>query len=56
MITLGCVTMLVGALFAMLQVDLKRLLAFSTISQLGHILTGLGWAPTWELPPDSSTA
>jgi multicomponent Na+:H+ antiporter subunit A len=41
-ITLGCATMLVGALFAMLQVDLKRLLAFSTISQLGYILTGLG--------------
>jgi multicomponent K+:H+ antiporter subunit A len=38
----GCVTMLVGALFAMLQVDLKRLLAFSTISQLGYIFTGLG--------------
>ena len=41
-IALGCATMLVGALFAMLQVDLKRLLAFSTISQLGYILTGLG--------------
>jgi multicomponent K+:H+ antiporter subunit A len=41
-IALGCCTMLVGALFAMLQVDLKRLLAFSTISQLGYILTGLG--------------
>ena len=41
-IALGCVTMLVGALFAMLQVDLKRLLAFSTISQLGYIITGLG--------------
>jgi multicomponent K+:H+ antiporter subunit A len=41
-ITLGCVTMLVGALFALIQTDLKRLLAFSTISQLGYILTGLG--------------
>jgi multicomponent K+:H+ antiporter subunit A len=39
---LGCVTMLVGALFALIQTDLKRLLAFSTISQLGYILTGLG--------------
>jgi multicomponent K+:H+ antiporter subunit A len=39
---IGCVTMLVGALFALIQVDLKRLLAFSTISQLGYILTGLG--------------
>ena len=41
-VALGCVTMLVGALFALIQVDLKRLLAFSTISQLGFILTGLG--------------
>jgi multicomponent Na+:H+ antiporter subunit A len=41
-VALGCVTMLVGALFALIQVDLKRLLAFSTISQLGYILTALG--------------
>ena len=41
-VALGCVTMLVGALYALIQVDLKRLLAFSTISQLGYILTGLG--------------
>jgi multicomponent Na+:H+ antiporter subunit A len=34
--------MLVGALFALILVDLKRLLAFSTISQLGYIITGLG--------------
>ncbi|TLN19718.1 NADH-quinone oxidoreductase subunit L, partial [bacterium] len=39
---LGCLTMIVGALFALVQTDLKRLLAFSTISQLGYIITGLG--------------
>jgi multicomponent Na+:H+ antiporter subunit A len=39
---LGCLTMLVGALFALAQTDLKRLLAYSTISQLGYIITGLG--------------
>ncbi len=38
----GCITMLVGAFFAIKQTDLKRLLAFSTISQLGYIITGLG--------------
>jgi multicomponent Na+:H+ antiporter subunit A len=38
----GCATILVGALFALVQTDLKRLLAFSTISQLGYIITGLG--------------
>ena len=41
-LALGCATMLVGALFALVQTDLKRLLAFSTISQLGYIITGLG--------------
>ena len=39
---LGCATMLVGAFFALVQSDLKRLLAFSTISQLGYIITALG--------------
>lgn len=41
-IVLGCVTMIAGALFALIQTDLKRLLAYSTISQLGYIITGLG--------------
>ncbi len=41
-LVLGCLTMVVGALFALVQTDLKRLLAFSTISQLGYIITGLG--------------
>lgn len=41
-LALGCLTMVVGALFALVQTDLKRLLAFSTISQLGYIITGLG--------------
>jgi multicomponent Na+:H+ antiporter subunit A len=33
--------MLIGAVFAVAQTDLKRLLAFSTVSQLGYIVTGL---------------
>lgn len=41
-LVLGCLTMIAGALFALVQTDLKRLLAFSTISQLGYIITGLG--------------
>lgn len=44
---IGCVTMLVGAFFAMAQTDLKRLLAYSTISQLGHIITALGLGTAW---------
>lgn len=41
-LVIGCATMLVGALFALAQTDLKRLLAYSTISQLGYLITGLG--------------
>jgi proton-translocating NADH-quinone oxidoreductase chain N len=41
-LVLGCLTILVGALFALAQTDLKRMLAYSTISQLGYIITGLG--------------
>jgi multicomponent Na+:H+ antiporter subunit A len=41
MLLVGCVTMLVGAVFAVAQTDLKKLLAFSTVSQLGYIVTGL---------------
>lgn len=40
--TLGCITILVGAIFALAQTDMKRLLAYSTISQLGYIITALG--------------
>ena len=41
-LAIGCTTMLIGALFALAQNDLKRLLAFSTVSQLGYLVTGLG--------------
>lgn len=37
---IGCVTILVGVIFAMKQTDLKRLLAFHTVSQLGYIVAG----------------
>lgn len=39
---IGAVTLLVGALFALEQRDLKRLLAFSTVSQIGYMMLGLG--------------
>ncbi len=38
----GTITLVIGGLFAMLQSDLKRLLAFSTISQIGYMVMGLG--------------
>ena len=39
---IGVVTLLTGALFALAQKDLKRLLAYSTISQIGYMVLGLG--------------
>ncbi|MGD0186911.1 MAG: NADH-quinone oxidoreductase subunit L [Roseiarcus sp.] len=41
LLVIGCVTMLVGVIFALAQTDLKRLLAFHTVSQLGYVVTGL---------------
>lgn len=41
LLVVGCVTILVGVIFAMAQTDLKRLLAFHTVSQLGYIVAGL---------------
>ena len=39
---IGTVTMVVGVLFAMVQHDAKRLLAYHTVSQIGYIMLGLG--------------
>jgi NADH-quinone oxidoreductase subunit M len=44
MIALAVVTMIYGALNALTQDDFKRLLAYSSISQMGYILLGLGAA------------
>lgn len=41
MLAVGCVTMVVGVIFALAQTDLKRLLAYHTVSQLGYIITAL---------------
>ncbi len=41
-IGLGLVSMVMGALMALAQEDLKRLLAYSGISQMGYILLGVG--------------
>lgn len=40
LLIIACITMVVGVLFAIAQTDLKRLLAFSTVSQLGYIAAG----------------
>lgn len=40
----GIVTMLAGATMALLQDNMKRILAYSSVSQIGYIATGLGAA------------
>jgi multicomponent Na+:H+ antiporter subunit A len=42
MVWTGTVTMIVGVMYAMVQSDLKRMLAFSTVSQIGYMITGIG--------------
>jgi len=42
LIWIGTLTMLVGVLYAMVQSDIKRLLAFHTVSQIGYMMLGLG--------------
>lgn len=41
-LTLGVITMFLGALLALFSVDLKRTLACSSVSQIGFILVGVG--------------
>jgi NADH-quinone oxidoreductase subunit L len=39
---IGSITALFGALVAVAQTDIKRILAYSTVSQLGYMMLGLG--------------
>ncbi|MSU72898.1 MAG: NADH-quinone oxidoreductase subunit L [Opitutus sp.] len=40
--TIGAITALMGALIGVAQNDIKRILAFSTVSQLGYMMLALG--------------
>ncbi len=40
---IGAITMLLGAIYAIFQTDIKKTLAYSTISQLGLMVLGLGF-------------
>jgi multicomponent Na+:H+ antiporter subunit A len=42
LVWVGTITMAVGVMYAMVQTDLKRMLAFSTVSQIGYMMMGLG--------------
>ncbi len=40
--TIGCLTLFLMALIAVVQTDIKKCLAYSTLSQLGYMIFGLG--------------
>lgn len=40
--TIGCITALMAATIGLVQYDIKRVLAYSTISQLGYMIMALG--------------
>ena len=42
MLSLGLITMVLGAILAIFSIDLKRTLACSSMSQIGFIMTGVG--------------
>jgi NADH-quinone oxidoreductase subunit L len=42
MAVVGAITILIGAALAFVQSDIKKVLAYSTISQLGYMVMGLG--------------
>ena len=42
LVALGAFTMLLGIILALTQDDLKRLLAYSSVSQMGYVLVGIG--------------
>ena len=46
---LGAISIIVGAFFAIFQDDIKMMLAYSTISNIGYIVMGLGLASQYGL-------
>lgn len=49
MLWLGLISMTVAGLLAFAQRDLKRMLAYSSVSQMGYIVFALGLANTWAI-------
>ncbi|MEM5775298.1 MAG: proton-conducting transporter membrane subunit, partial [Anaerolineaceae bacterium] len=56
LIVLGAVNILVGNLMALRQEEVKRLLAYSSISHMGYIVTGIGIAVSFGLVNGASGA
>ena len=50
----GSVTLLFGGLLAFVQNDIKKVLAYSTVSQLGYMVMALG-VGAWRQPSSTSS-
>ena len=53
----GVLTALMAATIGLVQYDIKRVLAYSTVSQLGYMFTAMGVGallPAGRLPPDDA--
>jgi proton-translocating NADH-quinone oxidoreductase chain N len=50
LLTFGAVNMVVGNLLALRQTQVKRLLAFSSLTHVGYMLLGLGFAVSFGAP------
>ena len=53
---LGAITLLVAGLVALVQTDIKRVIAYSTMSQIGYMFlgAGLGAYGSADVPPDDA--
>ncbi|MDI6901909.1 MAG: monovalent cation/H+ antiporter subunit D family protein [Anaerosomatales bacterium] len=49
LVWLGAISIVMGAFFAIFQEDVKMMLAYSTISNVGYIMMGLGLASSYGL-------
>lgn len=54
--SLGAISMVVGSLLAMVQWDVKRLLAYSSISQIGYVIMAFGMGILLLLKGDNEAA
>ena len=56
LIVMGGVTGIAGAVYATFTYELKRMLAFSTLSQVGYLLVGIGIGTPWAIAGSISYA
>jgi multicomponent Na+:H+ antiporter subunit D len=56
LVILGLLTMLVGVIMALIQIDFKRLIAYGAVAELGYMFLGVGTCLTILANPDITLA